>query len=179
LARTSYVRLIVSRVTGNRTLMDSYPPEAWRRLGEVLTSRRGQLGYGFRRRREFAEANGLKLSARTLQRLEQGERGAYPGETLAIAEAIYKLEPGSIAAVLGGGDAVPLVEAREPEPFDATPQCALELKVMLSDVFTEDQKRRFVLAHRAEEPLHRWCRFAEEGTQGGEAQASLRASLPA
>lgn len=153
--------------------MDSYPPEAWRRLGEVLAGRRGQLGYGFRRRREFAEANGLKLSARTLQRLEQGERDAYPGETLAIAEQVYRLEPGSIAAVLRGGVATPLAEAQEPAPFDPTPQCEYELRILRSEVIDDHQKRLIITGHREEEPQHRWCRFRDKRAQDAEA------SLPA
>lgn len=151
--------------------MDSYPPEAWRRLGEVLASRRGQLGYGFRRRREFAEANGLRLSARTLQRLEQGERDAYPGETLAIAEAIYKLEPGSITAVLRGGVATPLAEAREPVPFDASPQCEFEVRILRSDAIDDRQKRLIIEGHREEG--HDWCR------RGEKAESLSQVSLPA
>jgi hypothetical protein len=154
--------------------MDSYPPEAWRRLGDVLAARRGQLGYGFRRRREFAEANGLKLSARTLQRLEQGERDAYPEETVAIAETIYRLEPGSIAAVLRGGAAAPMAEAREPAPFDPTPQCSFERHIAETPGPPEQVKIEMIKAHRAEG--HKaWCAGGHEAA--GE-DASL-ASLPA
>jgi hypothetical protein len=86
--------------------MDKFPHEAWVRLGKALERRRGQLGYGFRRRKEFAE--GKRLSAKTLSRLEHAERDAYPDDTLALAEVIYQWEPGSVESVLRGGDAVPL-----------------------------------------------------------------------
>jgi hypothetical protein len=84
--------------------MDIFPPEAWERLGKYLERRRGQLGYGFRKRKEFAEVKGLRLSAKTLDRLERNGRPAYPDDTLALAEVIYEWEPGSIDAVLKGGE---------------------------------------------------------------------------
>jgi hypothetical protein len=86
--------------------MDKFPHEAWMRLGKSLERRRGQLGYPFRRRKEFAEGKGL--SARTLSRLEHAERDAYPDDTIALAEAIYQWQPGSAELVLRGGDPVPL-----------------------------------------------------------------------
>jgi hypothetical protein len=85
--------------------MDNFPPEAWQRLGKALERRRGQLGYGFRRRGEFAQGSGL--SAKTLARLEHAERDSYPDDTIALAEVIYKWEPGSAEAVLKGGEPVP------------------------------------------------------------------------
>jgi hypothetical protein len=90
--------------------MDKFPPEAWQRLGKALERRRGQLGFGFRRRTEFAE--GKRLSAKTLARLEHAERDYYPDDTIALAEVIYGWQPGSIEAVLRGG---------EPEPLPGTP----------------------------------------------------------
>jgi hypothetical protein len=96
--------------------MDKYAPEAWERLGSALRKRRGQLGYGFRQRGTFARDRGGKLSAKTLSRLEHGERpGLYTDETLALAEVIYRLEPGSIESFLRGGELVPMAEPR-PEP---------------------------------------------------------------
>jgi transcriptional regulator with XRE-family HTH domain len=85
--------------------MDNFPHEAWIRLGKALERRRGQLGYGFRKRRQFAEGKGL--SAKTLSRLEHAERDAYPDDTIALAEVIYRWEPGSAEAVLRGGEPVP------------------------------------------------------------------------
>jgi hypothetical protein len=85
--------------------MDIFPHEAWVRLGKALERRRGQLGYGFRQRGEFAQNSGL--SAKTLARLEHAERDAYPEDTLALAERIYRWQPGSALSVLRGGEPVP------------------------------------------------------------------------
>jgi hypothetical protein len=85
-----------------------HPPDAWKRLGEALEQRRGQLGYGYRQRGKFARERGSNLSVKTLARLERGERGDYPPDTIAAAEALYGWEPGSIARVLNGGEAVPV-----------------------------------------------------------------------
>jgi transcriptional regulator with XRE-family HTH domain len=85
--------------------MDNFPHEAWVRLGKALERRRGQLGYGFRHRREFAQGTGL--SAKTLSRMERAERESYPDDTIALAEVIYKWEPGSVLAVLRGGEPSP------------------------------------------------------------------------
>jgi hypothetical protein len=97
--------------------MGKYPPEAWERLGAALRKRRGQLGYGFRQRGTFARDRGGKLSAKTLSRLEHGERpGLYADETLTLAEVIYGLEPGSIEAFLDGGELMPADGRPEPAP---------------------------------------------------------------
>jgi transcriptional regulator with XRE-family HTH domain len=84
--------------------MDNFPHEAWVRLGKMLERRRGQLGYGYRQREQFAQGSGL--SAKTLARLERAERDAYPDDTLALAERIYRWQPGSALAVLRGGEPV-------------------------------------------------------------------------
>jgi hypothetical protein len=136
--------------------MDTYPPEAWRRLGVVLTRRRGQLGYGFRQRAAFAEANGLKLSAKTLTRLEKAERDGYPEDTLALAEVIYRLKPGSVQAVLAGAEPEFIEDAPERDRGgqDAAVvvlQGALtrfERFIMDSDELTAGEKAELIGAHR-------------------------------
>jgi hypothetical protein len=92
--------------------MDTYPPEAWTRLGLALERRRAELGYGFRQRGRFTrEQGGGKLSIKTISRLEKGERDSYPESTVATAEAMYRWASGSFASVLGGGEPDPLVSA--------------------------------------------------------------------
>jgi hypothetical protein len=89
--------------------MDTYPHEAWQRLGRALERRRGELGYGFRQRGRFSrELGGGRISVKTISRLEKGERGSYPQATVGAAEAIYRWAPGSFEAVLRGGDPDPL-----------------------------------------------------------------------
>ncbi|MGO8956292.1 MAG: hypothetical protein ACLQFR_02790 [Streptosporangiaceae bacterium] len=90
--------------------MDTYPHEAWQRLGRALERRRGELGYGFRQRGRFTrERGGGMISVKTLSRLEKGERASYPESTVGAAETIYQWAPGSFESVLGGGDPYPLV----------------------------------------------------------------------
>jgi transcriptional regulator with XRE-family HTH domain len=87
--------------------MDTYSQVAWERLGAALKERRVALGYGYRKRGDFARDTGM--GGKTLQRLENGERSFYPAETVAQAEAAYQVEPGSFAACLRGGQLSPLV----------------------------------------------------------------------
>jgi hypothetical protein len=92
--------------------MDTYPPEAWTRLGLALERRRAELGYGFRQRGRFTrEQGGGKLSIKTISRLEKGERETYPESTVATAEAMYRWASGSFISVLRGGEPDPLVSA--------------------------------------------------------------------
>lgn len=78
-------------------------PDAWARLGRALELRRGRLGYGHGDRSRFVRATGGRLSAKTIARLERGERPYYPAVTLAKAEEMYRLAPGSIERFLAGG----------------------------------------------------------------------------
>ena len=92
--------------------MDTYPREAWQRLGRALERRRGELGYGFRQRGRFTlERGGGMISVKTISRLERGERASYPESTVGAAETIYQWAPGSIESVLRGGEPDPLVVA--------------------------------------------------------------------
>jgi len=100
--------------------MDTYPLDAWQRLGRALERRRGELGYGFRQRGRFTlERGGGMLSIKTISRLEKGERDSYPEATIGTAEAMYQWAPGSFDSVLRGGQPDPLVvaPARERNPI--------------------------------------------------------------
>jgi hypothetical protein len=90
--------------------MDTYPHEAWRRLGQALERRRGELGYGYRQRGRFTrERAGGTLSIKTISRLEKGERDSYPESTVGRVEAMYQWAPGSFDSVLRGGQPDPLM----------------------------------------------------------------------
>ena len=96
--------------------MDTYPHEAWERLGRALERRRGELGYGFRQRGRFTrERGGGTISVKTVSRLEKAERSSYPESTVGAAEAMYQWAPGSFEAVLKGGDPDSLVIAQPRE----------------------------------------------------------------
>ena len=86
---------------------NSYPAEAWQRLGTALERRRGQLGYGYRQRGTFLRDSRVNLSVKTIARLERGERDAYPDGTISMVERIYRVKPGSVEAVLRGGELAP------------------------------------------------------------------------
>ncbi len=97
------------------TVMDTYPHEAWQRLGRALERRRGELGYGFRQRGRFSrERGGGRISIKTISRLEKGERSSYPQSTVGAVETIYHWAPGSVEAVLRGGDPDPLAVTPAP-----------------------------------------------------------------
>lgn len=110
--------------------MDTYPYEAWRRLGQMLERRRGELGYGFRRRDRFAKERGRgKISVKTISRLEKGERGSYPESTIGTVEAMYQWAAGSVESVLRGGEPNAFVVAppgRNPITSPFTPLTAGE-----------------------------------------------------
>ena len=94
------------------TVMDTYPREAWQRLGRALERRRGEIGYGFRQRGRFTrERGGGMISIKTISRLEKGERVSYPQSTVGAAETMYQWAPGSFESVLRGGEPDPLVVA--------------------------------------------------------------------
>jgi hypothetical protein len=98
----------------------TYPPDAWKRLGKALEARRGELGYGFRRRRDFlADRGGPPPSEKMLARLERGERTSYPPATAGRLESLYELAPGAFEAFLQAGGDKPL------EPLPSPPRPAL------------------------------------------------------
>lgn len=85
--------------------MDTYASESWLRLGNLLERRRGELGYGFRQRARFVRERGAgRISVKTISRLEKGERDSYPESTIGTIEAMYQWSPGSVEAVLTGGE---------------------------------------------------------------------------
>lgn len=113
--------------------MDTYPPDAWKRLGAALERRRAQLGYGYRQREDFLRARGgPPPSVKTIGRIERGERAAYPESTISRLEQMYGVEPGSFEAVLRGGElapspgtpSAPLAPGMSPSPADGEPDSA-------------------------------------------------------
>lgn len=87
-------------------LMDGHSLE---RLGHHIVSRRVALGY--RNRTDFA--NSLQFTVRTLSDIENGVRKASPG-TYAMLENKLGWAPGSIDAVLAGGEPKELVVKLRP-----------------------------------------------------------------
>lgn len=85
--------------------MQAYPHQAWLRLGRLLQERRGQLDPTFTKRTRFADAVGVNL--KTLVDIEKAARTTFSDATLAAIETAYQWRPGSIRAVLEGGDPAP------------------------------------------------------------------------
>jgi hypothetical protein len=82
---------------------------ALERLGHHIVSRRVALG--FRNRTDFA--NSLQFTVRTLSDIENGVRKASPG-TYAMLENKLGWAPGSIDAILAGGEPKELVVKLRP-----------------------------------------------------------------
>lgn len=76
----------------------------WQRVGSLLQARRAELGEP--NLTAFARRTGV--SRRLLDDLERGRRPNFKRSTIAAVEHTYRLEPGSIAAALSGGDLVPI-----------------------------------------------------------------------
>lgn len=115
------------------------------RLGDLVASRRVALGYATQD--EFAKA--AELHTRTINGIENARRSA-GRSTRAILEAALQWEPGSIRAILEGGDPTP-IESREP-PGSSHEEPGLSLGERLERVreevermqrdWAEEQRRR-------------------------------------
>jgi len=88
--------------------------EKWQRLARLVTHRRVQLGHASQT--EFASASGLKI--RTLNNIENARRPGYDPSTIALLEQGLQWQPGSVEAVLAGGDPVPVAVAEAPPDVD-------------------------------------------------------------
>src|ERR1700739_4222053 len=98
-------------MVGDDPFMDQ---DALALLGHHIVSRRVALGY--RNRTDFADS--LQFTVRTLSDIENGVRKASPG-TYAMLENKLGWAPGSIDAILGGGEPKELVvklRRDSPEP---------------------------------------------------------------
>jgi hypothetical protein len=83
----------------------------WRRLGETIMARRVHLGH--HSRESFARNS--HLSSRILTDLERANRTSYDLSTFARLEQALGWAPGSVTAVLAGGNPKP-VETLPPDP---------------------------------------------------------------
>ena len=94
----------------------------WERLGRLLTARRIELGFPVRSK--FADARNLTHS-RTVSDIENAKRDNFEPATLALVEQLYEWAPGSIDAVLHGGEPSPLNSAtRSTEDVTSAPDDA-------------------------------------------------------
>lgn len=73
----------------------------WQRLARLVIHRRVELGHA--RQTGFADASGIKI--RTLNNIENARSTGYDPATIARLEQALHWEPGSVEAVLAGGEA--------------------------------------------------------------------------
>ena len=129
---------------------ETHPPDAWKRLGRALELRRWQLGYGFRQRGRFVRERGPAVSEKTVARFEQGARGAYPDATIAVIEALYSLQPGSLNTFLAGGELRPAEadgDGQLPRFSDPHLEALWRLPAKSAERpwgFTEEERNRFI-----------------------------------
>ena len=107
---------------------------ALERLGHHIVSRRVALG--FRNRTDFA--NSLQFTVRTLSDIENGVRKASPG-TYAMLENKLGWAPGSIDAILAGGEPKELVVKLR--PTTPTPRTHVYTTEAVSDAITDALSR--------------------------------------
>ena len=123
----------------------------WQRLGQQVTARRVALGY---RRREDLTNAADGVSLRTLGDIESGRRTGYHRNTLATLENALRWAPGSIQAILEGGEfaeqPTPATIGSGPDrdtaptsPPSSAGDSAL-IKIMRSKDLTDDQKARII-----------------------------------
>lgn len=135
-----------------------------RRLGTLVTNRR--VARGKHIRKQFAES--LGLSDRLLADIEKGVRTASAG-TYAVLENHLSWKPGSIRAVLAGGNPTDLPSGAPTElrPEQST-HWADKLRVVPLDALLQEIKRRVLVAEEAQA-----VRFWEQGTEDSESQQIL------
>ncbi len=140
----------------------------WQRLGQHVTARRIELGY---RRREDLTAAVEGVSLRTLGDIESGRRQGYHRNTLAVLEHALRWAPGSIAAILEGGQPQVIVSA----PAETTtttytipkaaamshPADVALIQIMRSPDLTDEQKARVVRALLEDQAKYAERRAAE------------------
>lgn len=86
---------------------------AWQRLGSLLIRRRVDLDRRYKNRNLFATERGIEY--RLVSDIERHRRTNFEETTLAVLEAAYALEPGSLRKALAGGDLIPLDAGTPPQ----------------------------------------------------------------
>lgn len=110
----------------------------WQRLSDAVISRRIELGYGTRQ--AFARATGI--TSRTIGDIEKYRKASYGQSTLAQIEQTLRWAPGSIRAVLAGGDPTPVAGLG-----GRSHQLAVEVDMLLRDDsrLTEKERQRLAI----------------------------------
>lgn len=95
--------------------------QAWERLGHLLARRRIEMDNRYRNLEQFCRERNVDW--RACWDVEHARPRNWRRESLVALEVAYKLEPGSIAGALAGGDLVPAdLTAREKQILDLAPE---------------------------------------------------------
>jgi hypothetical protein len=122
----------------------------WQRLADRILTRRIELGYA--KRPALAEASG-RISLRTLSSLETASRTNYDRNTIAALEHALQWAPGSVTAIIDGGEPTPLTAAPAasgPPTATATPDDDPVLRI-LNSTASPAQKEEIVKRLLAEQ----------------------------
>ena len=91
--------------------------EKWRRLGKMLQNRRvklaGDPNFAAFARKAGVNAKGEPRHGRTFSNIEKGTQDKYSDAMLVLVEQVYRWAPGSIEAVLEGGEPTELSDGRD------------------------------------------------------------------
>jgi hypothetical protein len=144
---------------------------AWVRLGKMLEQRRVCLDPRYSNLSLFAEERGINY--RMAWDAEQAKRINYRRATRLAIDIAYGWAPGSVDAVLAGGEPAVAGAAREPDP-ELVAECRYEQRILASPEGTPELKKAIIRAHRRE-GHDSWCKPPDERAAGPEAVAGLQA----
>jgi hypothetical protein len=110
----------------------------WQRLAQLVTARRVELGH---RRREdlIAATNGISL--RTLGSIETASQVGYHRNTIAVLENALRWAPGSIKAIIDGGNPTPTAVG---QVATSAPALTATATLAVGDNLTDDPVMRIL-----------------------------------
>ena len=131
----------------------------WKRLGDLIVRRRIDLG--MKTTKALAEASGL--TSRMLGDIENARRTNYAAGTRAQIENALRWAPGSIGAILTGGDPTSL-SAEEVEAISRKRKEFHEVKRQLGEIYDAMQRQPDEASVRAEGRIRSAARLLDSAT---------------
>jgi hypothetical protein len=119
---------------------------AWIRLGKLLERRRVCMDPRYSNLSLFAEERGINY--RMAWDAEQAQRTNYRSATRLAIDVAYGWEPGSVDAVLAGGEPEVASPRRAVIPADA-PLCTFEQSILGEASISDENKGSIIRGHRA------------------------------
>lgn len=115
--------------------------QRWKRVGTAVGARRRARGYP--RQQDAADAGDIGVAK--WGQVERGEPGPHADNTIAGVERALAWKPGSVAAILAGGEPTPITEE------DQAVSQLEELTQMVRDIATRLQRMEETLLDAAPE----------------------------